>query len=399
MGFLHKKGPLANLYTNTSILYYTGTMRFIVFAVIFLVVMALTNAYIYFRFLKRVAPGYSRLLILIPVILMLGEIFFILDVTTGFIPDSPLLYLIDSAFIGITFMLFVVATIYDLVVTVSSKVPFDRDRRKTIKIIFDLTMIAASMSYLFQGLRQGFRPPIINRVQVRLKDFPINNFKIVQLTDIHVGRTIKRNYVEELVERTNALNPDLVVLTGDIIDLPIAKIRHDLEPLRNLKAPTYFTLGNHEYFHDLEYSIEFLQSLGLRPLLNDSAVIRKSGHEFNLIGINDLTGQRMGIHPPDATQAYARADQRRHNIVLAHQPRMIDLVKDFRCDLMLCGHTHGGQIFPFGLLVMMGQPYLAGLHHHNAETQIFVSRGTGYWGPPLRVLAPSEISEITLMSA
>ena len=116
------------------------------------------------------------------------------------------------------------------------------------------------------------------------------------------------------------------------------------------------------------------------------------------MGLNDLTGLRSGLFPPDASAAFQSVDQARHCVVLAHQPKMIESMDEYRCDLMLSGHTHGGQIFPFGLLVMMAQPYIAGLHQHKADRQIFVSRGAGYWGPPLRVLAPSEISHIKISS-
>lgn len=374
-------------------------MRFVLFISIFLLVMAAANVYIYRRFLRRVAPDYSKALIWVPVILMLGEIFFIVDLVTGIIPDSPTLYLINSAFIGITFMLFVVATFYDLIITVSGRVPFDQERRKVIKVIFDVTMIIAAMSYLLRGLSQGIKAPKINNVAVQIKDFPINGFTLVQLTDVHVGRTIKREFVEDLVTRTNDLAPDLVVITGDLVDLPIEHIKDDLRPLNELNAPCYFTLGNHEYFHGPESAVDYLVSLGIKPLLNDCVQIGKGKRRFNLVGINDLTGKRLGLLPHDVDKAFSKADVSRPCIVLAHQPKMIDLVDDRRCDLMLSGHTHGGQIFPFGLLVMMGQPYLAGLYQHAIDKQIFVSRGAGYWGPPLRILAPSEISRIVIHSA
>lgn len=371
-------------------------MRFLLFISIFLFVMALANYYIYRRFLKRLSPAFSRFAFVIPSILMLGEIFFVLDAFAGLVPDSPTLYLVNSTFIGITFMLFVVTTLYDLVITTSSRVPFDRERRKTVKIIFDLAILLAASSYLIRGFSQGLKSPVINSVQVKLKGFSHEPFTIVQLTDVHVGRTIKRDFVQQLVTRTNALQPDMVVITGDLVDLPVKRIRHDLEPLRDLKAPVYFILGNHEMFNGPDSVIRHLATLGIHSLLNSSIIISKGGRRFNLVGINDLSGTRRDELPPDIPAAFANIDPTLPTIVLAHQPKTIELVDNFPCDLMLSGHTHGGQIFPFGFLVMMGQPYLAGLHHHHRDKQIFVSRGAGYWGPPMRVLAPSEISKIVL---
>jgi predicted MPP superfamily phosphohydrolase len=132
-------------------------------------------------------------------------------------------------------------------------------------------------------------------------------------------------------------------------------------------------------------------------LVSNQAVKYGDGEQyFNLVGLNDLTGRRFGIRPPNVEEAYNRVDESKATIVLSHQPKSIALVENRRCDLMLSGHTHGGQIFPFGWLVKLDQPYLSGLHEHLPGQQIFVSRGTGYWGPPLRVLAPSEISRIVI---
>ena len=371
-------------------------MQFLIFASIFLLVMILMNVYIWRRFLRLLSYDKVGYLLAIPVVLMLGDIFFIVDIATNIIPDSPALYFISSSFIGFTFMLFVVAIIYDLTITVSKRVPVDHSRRRTLKLLFDVTMLVAAFAYLFRGFSQGIQFPEINRVKVKVKDFPLDKFNLVQLTDVHVGRTIKRDFIEELVKTTNALKPDMVVITGDLIDLPISQIEYDLYPLKDLNAPTYFILGNHEYFHGVGEAVEYMKELGVIPLMNEHVVIGEGNKQFNLIGLTDVMGSRVDFHPPDPDAAYLGADQNKPCIVLAHQPKMISEMDKYRCDLMLSGHTHGGQIFPFGLLVMAAQPYLAGLYQHAADRQIFVSRGTGYWGPPLRFLAPSEISQINI---
>lgn len=374
-------------------------MRFIVFSTIFFTVMASINYYSYKRFFKKLSPNFNRYAFVIPSILMTGSIFFILDIATNLIPDSPTLYLITSAFIGLSFIMFVVAVFYDLSITVSNKVPFDNERRKTIKVLFDITMLIAAMSYMLRGFAQGIKAPGINKIKVTIKDFPVDGLSIVQLSDVHVGRTIKEDFIQDVVNRTNALQPDLVVITGDLIDLPIEDIKQDLSPLRNINAPVYFSLGNHEYFHGPVEAIEYLKTLGIQPLLNQCIQIGDEDKAFNLVGINDLVGYRIGFLEPDFKQAYRHAKQNLPTIVLAHQPKVIEMIDDYPCDLMLSGHTHGGQIFPFGFLVMTAQPYIAGLIQHSENKQIFISRGTGYWGPPIRVLAPSEISYITISAS
>lgn len=374
-------------------------MRFVIFSVVFLSVMAAANFYIYRRFFRRLSPELRRYGWLIPTVLMLGEVFFVWDIATGMLPDSPLLYLLSSSFVGITFMLFVVATFYDLSITVSRRVPFDKDKRRTIKILFDVTMLIAAFSYVGRAFANGVREPQLNRVSVDIPDFPQPGFRILQLSDVHVGRTLRRPFVQQLVERANALAPDMVVITGDLVDLPISSISEDLAPLTQLQAPAYFITGNHEYFHGVESVISHMRSLGVTPLLNESQLITTVGGSFNLLGINDQVGKRIGNLPPDIEAAYQDVDESLPCLVLAHQPKTILQLDEQRCDLMLSGHTHGGQIFPFGLLVMIDQPYLAGLYRHDEKRQIFVSRGTGYWGPPLRLMAPSEISLLTINRA
>ena len=374
-------------------------MQFLIFASVFLLVMILMNVYTWRRFLRLLSYDKVGYLLALPVVLTLGDVFFIADIATSIIPDSPALYIITSSFVGFTFMLFVVAVIYDLTITVSKRVPVDHSRRRTLKLMFDVTMLVAAFAYLFRGFSQGIHFPETNRVMVKVKDFPLDQFNLVQLTDIHVGRTIKRDFIEELVKTTNALKPDMVVITGDLVDLPISQIEYDLYPLKDLNAPTYFILGNHEYFHGVGEAVEYIKQLGIIPLLNEHVVIGEGDKQFNLVGLTDVIGTRTGLYPPDPDAAYLGADQNKSCIVLAHQPRMITEMDNYRCDLMLSGHTHGGQIFPFGFLVMAAQPYLAGLYEHALDRQIFVSRGTGYWGPPLRFLAPSEISQIYIKPA
>ena len=361
--------------------------------------MCLMNIYVWRRFLRLLSYDKTGYLLTIPIALMLGDVFFILDIATDIISDSPGLYLISSSFVGFTFILFVVAVIYDFIILVSKKVPVDHSRRQTLKLIFDVTMLVAAIAYLFRGLSQGIKFPETNRVLVKVKDFPLDKFNLVQLTDIHVGRTIKRDFIEKLVKKTNELNPDIVVITGDLVDLPISKIEYDLYPLKDLNVPTYFILGNHEYFHGAGEAVEYIKELGIIPLLNEHVILGKGNKKFNLIGLTDIIGARTGLYPPDPELAYTGLDQTKACVVLAHQPRMINEMDNYRCDLMLSGHTHGGQIFPFGLLVMAAQPYLAGLNQHAPNRQVFVSRGTGYWGPPLRFLAPSEISQIFIIPA
>ena len=292
-------------------------------------------------------------------------------------------------------MLFVAALIYDILHVSFAKVPYDKSRRRFIKVAFDVTFFIMSISYLFKGIINGLKDPILKHVPIKIKGFKHRGFKVVQLSDVHVGNTIKRDFVQRLVQRVNDLEPDLIVITGDLVDEKIEKIKEDLAPLKNLRSKhgTYFVLGNHEYFHDLESTMQHIKTLDITILENESVQIEDN---FNLVGLTDHFGTRIGILEPNLPKAFAGINQDLPTIVLAHQPKMVKELETYKPDLIISGHTHGGQIFPFGLLVLLDQPYLGGLYNHDEDTQIFVSKGTGFWGPAIRVFADSEIVEIEL---
>jgi predicted MPP superfamily phosphohydrolase len=219
---------------------------------------------------------------------------------------------------------------------------------------------------------------------------------IVQLTDLHVGPTIGRAFIEDIVRRTNELRPDLVAITGDLVDGPVERLRHAVEPLRDLRARhgVFFVTGNHEYFSGAGPWIAELGRLGIRVLRNERVSVGGDGG-FDVAGIDDHSAGRLGEAPSDLDRAMAGRDPARAVVLLAHQPRAIFEAARLGVDLQLSGHTHGGQIWPFTYLVKLQQPYIAGLHRHG-DTQIYVSPGTGYWGPPMRLGTRAEITRVTL---
>lgn len=376
----------------------TNSMIYLFF-IAFSLLMLLLNYYIYKRFLKKLTTPLSHFALVIPTLLTIFELLFLYESATHALIESEITYFVLSTSVGITFFLFVMALLYDFNITLFKRVSFNQSRRKFIKLTFDITMIIVAFSYLFRGIKNAIKEPYLNRVNISIENFSLDELSIIQLSDIHIGRTLKKEFVSSLVKRTNLQQPDIVVLTGDVVDMPIEYIKEDVAPLAELDAPTYFILGNHEYFHGAYETIEFMKSLGIEVLLNESATITKDDKEINLVGLTDLIGSRIGVLPIDVYSAFKNVNPLKSTIVLAHQPKTLKFLKEQEFDLMLSGHTHGGQIFPFGLLVMLDQPYLAGLYQHTKKKQIFVSRGSGYWGPPLRILAPSEISKIVIKRA
>lgn len=240
-------------------------------------------------------------------------------------------------------------------------------------------------------------------IAVKLPRLPceLSGFRIAQLSDLHLGPLLSRRFLEDVVAKTNALRPDLIVITGDLVDARVAGFAADVAPLAGLRSRcgTVFVTGNHEYYFGAEDWIEFLRARGIVVLQNESIPIGDrgpGGASFDLAGVPDLhAGRFVPSHEPDLERALAGRDPERELVLLAHQPRQIVATKGKGVGLQLSGHAHGGQLWPFGALVALMQPEIAGFHRVDG-TQLYVSRGTGFWGPPMRVLAPAEIATIVL---
>ncbi|AKU89970.1 metallophosphoesterase [Vulgatibacter incomptus] len=282
-----------------------------------------------------------------------------------------------------------------------SKEPVDPVRRELLG-----RGVAATASILAVGsgalaLRGGLGEVDVVEVPVSLGRLPrqLSGYTIVQLSDVHVGPTIGRRFVEQIVAKANAERPDAIVITGDLVDGRVAELARHVEPLARLQARhgVYFITGNHEYYSGVEPWVAHLKKLGIRVLRNERVSLGDGAASFDLAGIDDLWGAQFGEgQGADMEKALAGRDPERELVLLAHQPKAIDQAASLGVGLQLSGHTHGGQIFPFNAVVHFAQPYVAGLHRHTEDTQIYVSRGTGCWGPPMRLGAPAEVTKIVL---
>ncbi|MGE0548116.1 MAG: metallophosphoesterase [Kofleriaceae bacterium] len=240
-------------------------------------------------------------------------------------------------------------------------------------------------------------------VEVKLAKLPpaLDGFSIVQLSDLHVGLTIDRAFVERVVEQTNRLSPDLIAMTGDLIDGQVDDLRDATAPLANLRARhgVYAVTGNHEYYSGADPWIAELTRLGFRYLRNQRVTIGEPDACFELAGVDDHSAWGFPGHGENFKQATAGRDPSRALVLLAHQPRQVRRAARYGVDLQLSGHTHGGQIWPWHYIVRMQQRgLLAGLYQIRG-TQLYVTRGCGYWGPPVRLLAPLEITRVILRRA
>jgi len=367
------------------------------FAIVAIFVLALINFYSYKRFLKRLDVLFkvAREVKWVMIIITLCEFcyFALLRLDTL----VPWLYTLFSAMIGISFMLFCVAILYDLMHIPYAKIPYNPSRRMFVKMVLDVTMLLLALSYMIKGFINGFKAPVLTELDVRIKGLK-EELCMVQLSDLHLGKTLGKSFVDGIVKHVNSLNADIVVITGDLVDMPVEAFGDTLDSLKTLQSKfgVYFIPGNHEYFYGVHKIMEFVEYLGINVLSNRSMVINDT---INLAGVMDMVGKRFDFAPPDLTRALLHIKTELPTVLLSHQPKIVQEMKDEKIDLIVSGHTHGGQIFPFGLLVLLDQPYLSGLYQHSATTQVFVTNGAGFWGPPVRIFAQSEIVKLTLKAA
>ena len=364
------------------------------FAFAAIVVLTLINIYSYKRFLKRLDLlfNYQKAIKGVMVLITLCEIFYFLVLQLDNL--DPLLYSLFSAMIGVSFMLLCVSLVYDLFHIPYAKIPYDYSRRMFVKMVFDVTMLILALSYMTKGFINGMKAPRIKEIDVPILGLK-EELSVVQITDVHIGKVLGKSFVEDIVKQINTLNADIVVITGDLVDMPVEHIGDKLDALKEIQSRfgVYYVPGNHEYFYGVHKIMEHVASLGINVLSNRSMVINGT---LNLVGVMDMMGKRFDFAPPDLKSALQNVLPSLPTILLSHQPKIVKEMKNEKIDLILSGHTHGGQIFPFGLLVLLDQPYLSGLYQHSKQTQIFVSNGVGYWGPAVRIMAPSEIVKLTL---
>jgi len=373
-------------------------MNPLIFFVVFLGVFALLNLYISRRLIAHLevsvkAKKYLRLFLLIN---LLGIIGYVLG--RYYIDVPNWLYFLFSVPIGVLFLLFCITLFYDISHLLLRKVNISKPRREFFKKSLDISSVTLASGLSVTAMLEA-RFVELENVDVKIKNLK-KPYSIVQLSDVHIGGLIDADFIRSIVKRVNKLKPDLVVITGDLVDMDIRKIEAPLQELTHLKSHygTYFIPGNHEYFHNIDAILTKLKSLGIRVLKNENVYIGESDKGFYLAGVYDIFGYRAEHHLPDLNSALRKVPNDAPTILLAHQPKFIEEVRS-GVDLMLSGHTHGGQLYPFKFLVALQQPYVRGLHQHDERLQIYVNKGTGFWGPPMRLGASSEITLISLLPA
>ncbi len=272
----------------------------------------------------------------------------------------------------------------------------------TLRSVTAMSVVVLAVIATAVGFAAARRRARIVNVDVPIQNLPaaLHGFSIAQISDVHVGHAIRREYVDAIVDAVNGLRPDLIAVTGDIVDGPVGELGSHTAPLARLTSRhgTFLVTGNHEYYAGAGPWIAEFRRLGLNVLLNEHAVLTHDGAPLVIAGVTDFSSHHFNPQQrsdPAAALAGAPANAGAR-ILLAHQPRSASAAATAGYDLQLSGHTHGGQFWPWNLFVRFQQPFTAGLHKLN-QLWVYVSRGTGYWGPPNRFGAPSEITRLRLV--
>jgi hypothetical protein len=276
----------------------------------------------------------------------------------------------------------------------------DEERRRFLSRTLAGTALVAGGGMAGYGRWRAFAPPMVTELAVKLPKLPraLDGLSIVQLTDLHIGPFIQRRFMDELVERANALRPDLFAITGDLVDGDVSTLGGAAAALGNLRARfgRFFVTGNHDYSSGDEEWTEFLEQLGIQVLRNRRVSLGDAGGSLDLVGVDDWSGgRRRGRKGYDLDQALAGRAPDRAAVLLAHQPANFRVAAEHGIGLQLSGHTHGGQLFPMTGLIQLIWEHSAGLYRHG-DAHIYVSRGCGFWGPPMRVGSPPEIVKLVL---
>lgn len=400
-------------------------MLFVFVGVVFIVLNAM-KVYVYMRFFRHsvLLPKWAGIGILVA--LALGEIALLVLKNAQF---NHWQYFAVSSCLVLTLTLFMACVIVDIIglglklysriQRIDSKKPSPTDskqnsintsRRTFLNQCKDYVIAGLFLFLSFTGFYAALALPPIRELRIKIPHLKTKK-SIAMISDVHIGKNLGRAFLEGVVEKINTLNADIVVIVGDLADDKIENIKDDLEPLKWLKSKegVYYVAGKHEYYHGIDSILEYLQTLNLTILHNINVELES----FNLAGVSDLAGVRRKHLEPNLESAKKDLNPNKPSILLSHQPKFVyeNDVSDF--DLVLCGHTHAGQVFPLSLFVWLDQHYVYGLYditHKDMEskrqvglsqhqsmrlnphqTQLYVSSGVGFWGPAIRFLAPSEI--------
>ncbi|MGW8766099.1 metallophosphoesterase [Streptomyces sp. NPDC055815] len=311
--------------------------------------------------------------------------------------------IVGDTLLGSIWVLFTWSVLFGVLLRLALTVAGVGDGQDRARIV-TWAVLGLTAVLLGWGYAEARRVPRVRQVDVRLPRLGagLDGTRVALITDTHYGPLDRARWSARVCETVNSLEADLVCHTGDIADGTAERRLAQAAPLGTVQATRarVYVTGNHEYYSEAQGWVDLMDKLGWEPLRNRHLLLERGGDTLVVAGVDDVTAESSGLagHRAHLTGALHGADPDLPVLLLAHQPKFIDRAAAHGIDLQLSGHTHGGQIWPFHYLVRLDQPTVAGLTHHGARTQLYTSRGTGFWGPPFRIFAPSEITLLVLRS-
>ncbi|MEU9193318.1 metallophosphoesterase [Streptomyces hundungensis] len=311
--------------------------------------------------------------------------------------------IVGDTLLGASWVLFTWSVLLGVLLRLALTVADAGDGRSRARIV-SWAVLGTAAVLLAWGYAEARRIPRVRRLDVQLPRLGagLDGTRVVLITDTHYGPLDRARWSARVCETVNSLQADLVCHTGDIADGTAERRRTQAAPLGTIEATEarVYVTGNHEYYSEAQGWVDLMGELGWEALRNRHLLLERGGDTLVVAGVDDVTAEASGLagHRAHLAAALQGADSSHPVLLLAHQPKFVDRAAARGVDLQLSGHTHGGQIWPFHHLVRIDQPALAGLSRHGDRTLLYTSRGTGFWGPPFRIFAPSEITLLVLRS-
>lgn len=370
-------------------------MIFFIFSFVTLLIFGLANIYIYKRLIKKIFifKYLYKIFAFVFTLLYLAQAIFLIFRRNEYLSDTWYEFL--AALYAPTYCLFFITLALDfirLILMLMGKTHIKYNL--TLRSLFDFAIITLAAVSIYMSINNAIRVPEIQSVDIHLAKLD-RDLKIAMLTDIHLGKNLHKDFLDKLIVEVNLQKPDMVVIVGDLVDTNPKELQNYISRLNDLNSTygTFYALGNHEYYHGIEEVLDLLKKYtNMKILLNQNLDLGF----INIAGLGDLAGLSKGLYAPDLARVKVDLNTSKPSILLAHQPKTALLYDLSDFDLVLSGHTHGGQIFPFMFLVKLQQGFIRGLYNLGENTKLFVSSGAGFWGPSLRVFAPNEIAILNL---
>ncbi len=370
-------------------------MIFFIFSFVTLLIFGLANIYIYKRLIKKIFifKYLYKIFAFVFTLLYLAQAIFLIFRRNEYLSDTWYEFL--AALYAPTYCLFFITLALDfirLILMLMGKTHIKYNL--TLRSLFDFAIITLAAVSIYTSINNAIRVPEIQSVDIQLAKLD-RDLKIAMLTDIHLGKNLHKDFLDKLIVEVNLQKPDMVVIVGDLVDTNPKELQNYISRLNDLNSTygTFYALGNHEYYHGIEEVLDLLKKYtNMKILLNQNLDLGF----INIAGLGDLAGLSKGLYAPDLARVKVDLNTSKPSILLTHQPKTALLYDLSDFDLVLSGHTHGGQIFPFMFLVKLQQGFIRGLYNLGENTKLFVSSGAGFWGPSLRVFAPNEIAILNL---